>query len=91
MIFDLLRKDLCLLKKIWGVPRWLQQKFYAEKISTRGDFFLISIVSGKFWFGRIHADLWIHIKNFSEILNPKSESVNLYLMIAFKIAIYFQV
>ena len=50
------------------------------KISTRGDFFLISTVSGKFWFGRIHADLWIHIKNFSEILNPKS-NVNLYITI----------
>ena len=57
------------------------------KRSTRGDFFLISMVSGKFWFGHIHADLWIHIKNFSEILNPKS-NVNLYLMITFKIAIF---
>ena len=57
------------------------------KISTRGDFFLINMVSGKFWFGRIHADLWIHIKNFWEILNPKS-NVNLYLMITFKIAIF---
>ena len=57
------------------------------KIYTRGDFFLINMVSGKFWFGRIHADLWIHIKNFSEILNPKS-NVNLYLMITFKIAIF---
>ena len=57
------------------------------KMSTRGDFFLISMVSGKFWFGLIHADLWNHIKNFSEILNPKS-NVNLYLMITFKIAIF---
>ena len=57
------------------------------KITTRGDFFLINMVSGKYWFGRIHADLWIHIKNFSEILNPKS-NVNLYLMITFKIAIF---
>ena len=57
------------------------------KISTRGDFFLINMVSGKYWFGRIHADLWIHIKNLSEILNPKS-NVNLYLMITFKIAIF---